>query len=215
MVHKIDSNYPSVVDLFEHYNELVKTLVRTSRASDATNVNRSAGKPKWKQNKAHVQSCTAEGRDKPNKQPDSTLENFQTSSLPSQTVSNTTKGNGTEKNRYCKFCAVKGHSMLACSKYVSRCQKRKMFKCYTFVPFVPVISMMMQTVLEYKTICPLSVSNVKAKVTFQHYAIKGMKVFLQIFALIHSILTKTLNSTCCLLFLFYFHAVKLNVKSGA
>ena len=119
LVHKIDSNYPSVVDLFEHYNELVKTLVRTSRASDATNVSKSAGKPKWKQNKAHVQSGTAEGKDKPNKQTDSTLENFQTSSLPSQTVSNTAKGNGTEKDRYCKFCAIKGHSMLACSKYVS------------------------------------------------------------------------------------------------
>ena len=30
LVHKVDDNYPTVVDLFEHYVEIIKTLVRTS-----------------------------------------------------------------------------------------------------------------------------------------------------------------------------------------
>ena len=118
LIHKVDTNYPTVVDLFDNYNDLIKTLLRTSSRNKSDNKDNSVKPKTWHNGKAmHFSSNIkpASTLAKP-----STLENFETSI----TVSSDKK--------FCKFCAAHGHTMVSCSKYgtvearKNRCKELKL-----------------------------------------------------------------------------------------
>ena len=134
LVHKVDSNYPSITQLFEQYNDILKTLIRTSSAKkdfsekkDNTNANGSKAKTEnrsFKRQEKKTEKASKSHNDKPA----STLENFSTSSSPEKEE--------TAKPRYCKFCESQGHSMFGCTTYethesrVKRCDGLKICQLF-------------------------------------------------------------------------------------
>ena len=121
LIHKIDSNYPTVLDLFEFYNEIIKTLVKTT--SKYSSESKDSVRPKTGNGgKTYFSSNNVkpERKFKP-----STLENFETT----VTVN--------EQGKFCKFCATQGHSMVSCTKYntvearKARCRELKLCFCCT------------------------------------------------------------------------------------
>ena len=123
LVHKVNCNYPTIGDLFDHYKDIIQTLIRTSnyKPSAKTDKKDSGGKSKNAQLTSNKSGEKSKVPEKPNS---STLENFNTTvenkSVPKG--SNSKKGSNANSNsdnssRYCKFCNGFGHSMLYCPKY--------------------------------------------------------------------------------------------------
>ena len=84
LVRKIDNNYPCINDVFDHYNEIIRGLVRSnSNKFDSTS-----------KHKTDVGNKSKDNGEKP-----STLYNFKT----------TTENDRSEKP--CKFCNVLGHAI--------------------------------------------------------------------------------------------------------
>ena len=115
LVHRVGTNYPTVVDLFNHYNDVIKTLLRTSNVSRNKDgrefQNKYKNKSDWRENKcSNVKQ--AEGNFKP-----STLENFKTS-----------VDVNVDSGRFCKFCSIQGHSMVSCNTYNTLDARRKRCK---------------------------------------------------------------------------------------
>ena len=132
LVHKVSNNYPSVVDLFDNYKEIIQTLIRTSNSKSDTRIEKKEGSVKFKSltqgsNKSQIKSKP------PEKKPPSTLENFSTS----LDFKNSSKSNNASKpnpvsvsnnsghSRYCKFCSTFGHNMLQCTKYEKVADRQK------------------------------------------------------------------------------------------
>ena len=129
LVHKVNFNYPTVDQLFDHYNDILKTLIRTSsikkefpeRKENHANASGSKAKEHKPFKKQEKKNETVHGVH--NSKPASTLENFTTSSVPEREES--------AKPRYCKFCEIQGHSMYSCNTFaspearVSRCEALK------------------------------------------------------------------------------------------
>ena len=117
LVHKVNSNYPTVDQLFDHYNDILKTLIRTSsikkefpeRKENHANASGSKAKEHKPFKKQEKKNETVHGVH--NSKPASTLENFTTSSVPEREES--------AKPRYCKFCEIQGHSMYSCNTFAS------------------------------------------------------------------------------------------------
>ena len=115
LVHKVDSNCPSITHLFEQYNDILKTLIRTSSTKKTfpekkENKNANSSKVKIENRSFKRQEKETEtARKIHNNKPASTLENFSTSSSPEKEE--------TTKPRYCKFCESQGHSMFGCTTY--------------------------------------------------------------------------------------------------
>ena len=111
-VHKVNTNFPSINQIFENYNDIIKTLSRTSYKKDFDKTkdhnSGSARQPKsnsYKGQSDREHQTPTGGKSKPH----STLENFQTK---------TEKG-GFYKSMCCKFCNTDTHSMFNCPKYTS------------------------------------------------------------------------------------------------
>ena len=119
LVHKVNTNYPTVDQLFDHYNEILKTLIRTSSVKKeypdkqiSNNANVTGSKPKKEYKPFKKQEKRIEtGQKSQNSKPVSTLENFSTSSVPEKEDS--------LKPRYCKFCESQGHNMYNCTTFAS------------------------------------------------------------------------------------------------
>ena len=90
-----NTNYPSLDDIFNNYQNIIRTIIKTSKRLEVAQ-NASSKLPSVKPKK----SFEIKVENKP------TLENF---SINSDKIS--------EKVFYCKFCSTKGHSMLNCTKY--------------------------------------------------------------------------------------------------
>ena len=116
LVHKVDSNFPTIEDLLDNFNAIIKTLVRTKNQKETeakkpnVTYSNSSKSSSWKPRKQDVES-----KEKP-----SALDNFATST----------------EVRFCKFCSTTGHSMFNCDVYSShearksRCKELKMcFLC--------------------------------------------------------------------------------------
>ena len=118
LVHRVKNNYPTINDLFENYNEIIKCILRTSNKPRVNNnkIENSASKTKDVQNVKTEESK-------------STLQNFKTTT--SAKVDNQNK-NKEEIVKFCKFCNVNGHSMVFCQKYktldsrINRCKELKL-----------------------------------------------------------------------------------------
>ena len=124
LVHKVNNNYPSISDLFDHYNEIIKTLMRTSSMRRETVDKKDNAKPK-----------NGSGNGKPFRKDQkasfgfkgikpATLENFSTSALEKKDVKS--------DNKFCKFCNTSGHNMSNCSVFEThdarkrRCEELKL-----------------------------------------------------------------------------------------
>ena len=93
LVHKVGTNYPTIKDIFDNYNENIKTLIKTSRKNNFNPERNNANPSKGKNNpKAESKNVSA-------------LENFTTRAdrIPS----------------CCKLCKKEGHPMSCCSTYAS------------------------------------------------------------------------------------------------
>ena len=125
LVHKVNNNYPTVVDLFQHYVEIIKTLVCTANPRQFDK--RESFKGKSPRNNV-VRTPPRFNRKEP-----STLENFNTSAevkvKPKGSNANQKKHvNNVLANKdqkYCKFCCGFGHNMLYCSKYGKLADRQK------------------------------------------------------------------------------------------
>ena len=115
LISKVNCNFPTIVQIFDNYNDLLKTLSRTKYKYkfQVEDKKSTAAKSEWKPKK------TAEGKS-------ASLENFATSN----------SGSGYGQVKFCKFCSVKGHSMYNCDTYDNpearrlRCRELKMcFLC--------------------------------------------------------------------------------------
>ena len=123
LVHKVNTNYPSINDLLENYNEIIKTLSRTSYKKDKNNASNNDKDTKNQQSNKSLQSnkYLKEGA-KPKQA--TTLENF-----------NTNTNNNFKL--FCKFCNLDGHSMFGCHIYdshkarVNQCKALKMCETCT------------------------------------------------------------------------------------
>ena len=113
LVHKVGTNFPSIVHLFDHYNDIIKTLVRTSYKRENNN-----DKSHFTKQSLHYKSGN-QSEIKKNR-PVSTLENFKTNA---ENASN---------HKYCKFCNEFSHSMFTCSRFsthesrLTRCKEFKL-----------------------------------------------------------------------------------------
>ena len=94
LVHKFSTNYPTIKDIFDNYNENIKTLIKTSRKNNFNPERNNAYPSKKKNNHPKAESKNV-----------SALENFTTraDSIPN----------------CCKLCKKKGHPMSHCSTYAS------------------------------------------------------------------------------------------------
>ena len=117
-------------DLFEHYSDIIKTLVHTSNPKSHARFEKKENSVKGKT----AQQGSSKPQDKSKqleKSSPSTLENFRTSvedkndpvgnNASSKSPSHNDANNNVKK---CKFCSGNGYSMLYCTKYekVSDCQ---------------------------------------------------------------------------------------------
>ena len=115
LVHKVDNNYPSIGDLFDHYNDIVKTLIRTSSMrKEVTSDKKDNFKPAKTGSKVFKKGTFGFKGVKPA----ATLENFSTSEEKKDV-----KSNGS--NKFCKFCNVIGHNMSSCTVYKTHESRKK------------------------------------------------------------------------------------------
>ena len=100
LVHKVGTNYPTIKDIFDNYNETIKTLIKTSRKNNF-NPERNNDYPNRKKKKKTQKNNNPKAESKNV----SALENFTTraDSIPS----------------CCKLCKKEGHPMSRCSTYAS------------------------------------------------------------------------------------------------
>ena len=121
LVHKVNSNYPSLKDLLENYNDIIKTLARTSYKKDKYNDKSNANDKNNANDKDKGQSNNKYNRLGAKPKQATTLENFAT----------TTETNLTYKS-LCKFCNIEGHSMYSCAGYptfsarIQRCKELRL-----------------------------------------------------------------------------------------
>ena len=101
-VHKVGTNYPTIKDTFDNYNENIKTLIKTNRKNNFNPERNNAYPSQDKTNnpKAEIKNVSA-------------LENFTTKadSIPS----------------CCKICKKEGHPMSRCSTYA--CAQTRQASC--------------------------------------------------------------------------------------
>ena len=127
LVHKVNSNYPSLKDLLENYNDIIKTLSRTSYKKDKNNDKNNANDKSNANDKNNAndkdkgQANNNYHRQGAKHKQATTLENF-----------NTTSETNVTYKLFCKFCNIEGHSMYACAGYptfstrVQRCKELKL-----------------------------------------------------------------------------------------
>ena len=118
LVHKVDTNFPTVNQLFDNYNDILKTLSRTSYKKDYDKYKPQSSTQVKSQNSSSFKNQNDKGLRNPlgeKLKPCSTLENFQTK----------TEG-GTFKS-HCKFCNTNNHSMFHCPKYSSH--EARTYRC--------------------------------------------------------------------------------------
>lgn len=115
LVRISNSNYPSLESIFNNYQNLIRTLIKTSfRKPEVSHTKSKTSSVK------NIKSSKFEVENK------STLENF-----------NTKFDKMPEKMYYCKFCATEGHSMINCLKYsdtearIARCQEKNLCELCT------------------------------------------------------------------------------------
>ena len=107
LIFKSETSYPSLSQIFEHYNEIIKNLIRTRKSSQTPNIKSNSKPFAWKPKTKSVN----ESKSNP-----STLENF-------NTYANTL---------HCKFCNAGGHSMFHCPQFttlnsrIQRCKELKL-----------------------------------------------------------------------------------------
>ena len=140
LTHKVGSNYPSVLDIFEHYNEVLKMLNKTtsnnffrrddSKTNEYSKPNvfsnpNSFSKPNFRSvmpnsnSNSYPRTFTSGSYNKPNFQ-ESTLQNFQASVKPKEIQPVLNKASAKQNvAKSCKFCSTTGHSLLKCSDYPS------------------------------------------------------------------------------------------------
>ena len=119
LVHKVNSNYPSINQLFDNYQDIIKTLARTTNRRDSNKSN-DAFKPNLKPKSFNTpsyrpqRSFSSKPYAAPEKQPASsakskpmpaTLENFHTQTAKTAPFKS-----------FCKFCNLEGHSMMHCTR---------------------------------------------------------------------------------------------------
>ena len=94
LVHKVGTNYPIIKDIFDNYNESIKTLIKTSIKNNFNPERNNDNPSKEKNNNPKAESKNV-----------SAIENFTTraDSIPS----------------CCKLCKKEGHPMSRCSTYAS------------------------------------------------------------------------------------------------
>ena len=122
LVHKVNSNYPTINQLFANYQDIIKTLARTSFKRDSLkhdDSQKTLGKPKsfnpstYRTQRSFASNSPAD-REKPtvtvtkSKPNHAALENFQTQT--SKTA---------PPKSHCKFCNTEGHSMMHCTKFAT------------------------------------------------------------------------------------------------
>ena len=93
-MHKFGTNYPTIKDIFDNYNENIKTLIKNNRKNNLTPKGIMPIQARKKNNNPKAESKNV-----------SALENFttRTDSILS----------------YCKLCKKEAHSMSRCSTYAS------------------------------------------------------------------------------------------------
>ena len=94
LVHKVGTNYPTIKDIFDNYNETIKTLIKTSRKNNFNPKRNNTYPSKEKNNNPKAESKNV-----------SALENF------------TTRADGIPS--CCKLCKKDGHPMSCCSAYAN------------------------------------------------------------------------------------------------
>ena len=99
LVNKVESNYPTLNDLFEHHNELIKTLISTSYKKESSE-SKTPSKPQSQNDKRSAPACNYSNQTVDKSTP--SLSNFATSDT---TV------------LQCKFCDSNEHKMFKCNKY--------------------------------------------------------------------------------------------------
>ena len=120
LVHKVNNNYPTISDLFDHYSEIIKTLMRTS------SMRREKYGDKKEGNSGKSRTFTGYGKNKKEHKPafgfkgvkQATLENFSTSASEKKDGSKT-------ESKFCKFCNVLGHNMSNCSVFKGHEARKK------------------------------------------------------------------------------------------
>ena len=93
LVRFSNSNYPTLKDIFDNYQHIIRTIIKTS-----------SKRPEVAQNgsKMYLPKSNNKVKELNNDYNNPTLENFSTN---------------TDMTFYCKFCATRGHSMVNCTKY--------------------------------------------------------------------------------------------------
>ena len=94
LVHKVDTNYPTIKDIFDNYNENIKTLIKTSRKNNFNPKRNNANPNKEKNNNPKAESKNV-----------SALENF---TIRADSILSC-----------CKLCKKEGHLMSRCSTYAN------------------------------------------------------------------------------------------------
>ena len=121
LVHKVDSNFPTINQLFDNYNDILKTLSRTSYKKDYDQRKPQISTQVKSQNSSSFKIQNDKGKRNSaveKSKPISTLENFQTKAEKSVTFKS-----------HCKFCNANNHSMFLCPKYsnhdtrIDRCKE--------------------------------------------------------------------------------------------
>ena len=102
LVHKVMDNYPSITDILAHYNEVIKTLIKTTSVKKKIFV-----KPS---NKSNAGFSNAAFRFKNSKEGKSTVENFKSVNFKVNKL-------------ICKLCSAEGHTLGKCSNFVNYSDK--------------------------------------------------------------------------------------------
>ena len=98
LVHKVMDNYPTITDIFAHYNEVIKTLSKTTSVKKKIFV-----KPSSKPNEGYSSSFF---RHKNSKEGKSTVENFKSVNIKVNKL-------------ICKLCSAEGHTLGKCSNFTN------------------------------------------------------------------------------------------------
>lgn len=121
LTHRTRSNYPTITEIFESYNEVIKTLNKTVFVKSDTGMYTGTSTEK-------SQNKIVENKNN-NKKPyfkskfnEATLQNFKTNAeqktVPQQPASANLYNNNAKFNQKpCKLCSTAGHSLVRCPKY--------------------------------------------------------------------------------------------------
>jgi len=97
----LNNNYPSLDQIFDNYQVVVETLLKTSKVSGVEkNNNKGDGKVNFKANRAAYKQ--------------NALQNFATNN---DAVVNTRNASQYTNDKYCKLCQIRGHVMNSCSQF--------------------------------------------------------------------------------------------------